>query len=57
MDFRPLNSANCEVRSEIYFLNAKDVKLTAMYWQIGEVCRENALSNARTFKDNSITEV
>jgi hypothetical protein len=39
------NHATCEIQSVIKFLNAKNVRLAEIYWQVCEVYGENAMSD------------
>ncbi|GBO20996.1 hypothetical protein AVEN_90863-1 [Araneus ventricosus] len=51
------NPADCEIRSDIRFFNAKDVKATENHRQISNVCEENIMSEGmvrkwvRAYKD------
>jgi hypothetical protein len=39
------NPASCEIRSVIKFLNAKNIRLAYICWQVCEVYGENAMSD------------
>jgi hypothetical protein len=39
------NPNSCEIRSVIKFLNAKNIRLANICWQVCEVYGENAMSN------------
>ncbi|GBO31746.1 hypothetical protein AVEN_133024-1 [Araneus ventricosus] len=47
------NTADCEIRSVIRFLNAKDVKATEIGRQISEVYGENIMSEGMITEEKS----
>jgi hypothetical protein len=45
MNMKIKNPVSCEIWSVIKFLNAKNVRPAEIYWQVCEVCGENAMSD------------